>query len=189
MKFQALRLQLFITLAATSLLIVTTPPAALAARQKACVKEDGRVVIKRRCRENKKESPLNLLDIATSIQGEAGPQGPQGIQGSQGGAGQPGPQGEQGLQGDPGVSNYLRTEEQFNDILNANELASYTSNCTEGRTILSGGCTVLFPDSVMLVDSLPSPINEGWRCRARNTSGSLFGGSIVKVYTICADVF
>ena len=60
---------------------ILIPNNAFAARQKACLKEDGSVVIKRRCRAKKGEAVLNLSDISATLQGPKGEKGDQGEDG------------------------------------------------------------------------------------------------------------
>ncbi|MDC0359067.1 collagen-like protein [Oligoflexia bacterium] len=74
-------------LVVTSSLLLVIPNTAYAGRQKACVKEDGSVVIKRKCKTKKNESELNLSNLANTVQGAPGAKGE---------SGEPGPQGAPG---------------------------------------------------------------------------------------------
>ena len=58
-----------------------------AARQKVCVTEEGKVVIKRKCSARKNLTPLDLTQLASTIQGPKGDAGDQGLRGDTGPSG------------------------------------------------------------------------------------------------------
>ncbi|MDC0359078.1 collagen-like protein [Oligoflexia bacterium] len=72
---------------------------ASAAPRKACVKQDSSVVVKRRCKAKRGESPLNLAMISAQT---VGPKGAQGVKGDTGDSGDQGVKGDKGDQGDKG---------------------------------------------------------------------------------------
>ncbi len=74
-------------------LFVILPLKPLFAAKKVCVKADGSVVVKKRCKTKKNEQKLNLDTISTLSKGEKGEKGERG---------DAGPQGVQGIQGQDG---------------------------------------------------------------------------------------
>lgn len=79
------------------------PDTAYAAKQKVCVKKDGRVVIKRKCRARRNETRFNLSVLTNTIQGAEGKQGEPGPKGDTGAPGPKGDTGASGPKGDPGA--------------------------------------------------------------------------------------
>lgn len=163
--------------------LLLCPNLSFASRQKVCIKEDGSVVVKRKCRASKGLTELSLSVIATSInsipgskgeigpQGPAGPegaQGPQGLSGAdgaQGAQGPAGPQGAQGLQGSQGPQGPQGAQGPQGPAGLAGHQMVVASDV---RTVLNGNATQLN------VDCPAGKVVTGGSCLSTNSSLHLY---------------
>ena len=145
--------------------VLAGPQPAFAARQKVCVKPDGKVVIKRKCKLSKSETELNLADISLTLQGEQGIQGPQGEQGLAG------PQGDQGEQGPPGLVGYNYVKDSYYGPFFIGSTMSKSINCPDGYVVSGGSCDA-GSSSLTLISSYATGADQltGWSCIWGNSS-------------------
>ena len=117
MKKSSLFSLLLCLLAFTTFLILTSEQA-WAGPRRVCAKEDGSIVVKRRCREVRNEMELSL----TELTGPTGPEGPAGPAGM------------------VGLVEVMEMEDGH--TINDNSVNIVTADCPEGKIAISGTCRV-----------------------------------------------
>ena len=148
-------------------------PASAFAGGKACIKADGSVVVKRKCKANKGEQQLNINLVAAAAQGPAGPKGDTGSAGATGATGAQGGKGDTGDTG-PGFEGIeLATNATSNPALPNNVFIDVSAACPGDKRVITGQCEDSSGDL-----AFTTPAGAGtehaatsFRCRARNETG------------------
>ena len=151
--------------------------------KRVCVKPDGTLITRKKCKAAKGLSDASLGLFSQSIEGQPGPVGPAGPQGATGPAG---PMGDPGIDG---VTGYEVLDDQSNNFTFGTTLPVFESvSCPSGKQALGGGCFMNSLD-VTLVSSGPTNLSgQGWACVFRNDSGSNISNAQVTARVICGTV-
>ena len=128
---------------------VLSAPGALAAPQKVCIKEDGSLIAKRRCKVRRNETQVSLTDISAMVEGLPGPQGPEG------------PQGPAGVVG-------LEAVESSETVSVAGDgIKILKAVCPEGKIAISGACRANV-SRFRVYTSWAVDEGSAWECRWSN---------------------